>query len=253
MLFKNWLYIFLFFLIAWTKEQRAKSKEQWALLVSSLPNRRPRRPLLLWTSLSHGPPCPGSAAIVMSSRSGCVPFVLRMMDPNTFSMKQVVLSVLTALICKLWRRADTGSIWSAWRGTPLWEQMVAPLGLCRARIAGMRSSRITETTQQCLNGGHRAFAVQDIRPIVPRRMLTTQMWTTFGKLRNKKKHGALSRQKNTHFGASATQQDVKGIWITADAIVDKKRAMLFVAFPYHKSRLCIVVILFKNWNDFFYW
>ena len=121
--------------------------------------------------------------------------------------------------------------------------MVAPLGLCRARIAGMRSSRITETTQQCLNGGHRAFAVQDIRPIVPRRMLTTQMWTTLGKVRNKKKHVALSRQKNTYFGAPATQKDVKGIWITVHAIVGKQHAMLFVAFPYRKSALFSCYVL----------
>ena len=121
--------------------------------------------------------------------------------------------------------------------------MVTPLGLCRARIAGMKCSRITETTQQCLNGGHRAFVAQDIRPIVPRRMLTTQMWTTLGKVRNKKKHVALSRMKNTHFGASATQKDGKGIWKTAHATVGKQRAILFVAFPYHKSRLWIVVIL----------
>ena len=110
------------------------------------------------TSLNRGPPCPKSAAIVMSSRIGRVQFVWMMLVPNTRSMRPVVLSVLTALICKLWRRADTGSIWSVWRATPSWEQMVAPLGLCRARIAGMRCSRITETTQQCLNGGHRAFA-----------------------------------------------------------------------------------------------
>jgi hypothetical protein len=124
--------------------------------------------------------------------------------------------------------------------------MVAPLGLCRAQIAGMKSSRITETTQQCLNGGHRAFAVQDIKPIVPRRMLTTQMWTTLGKVRNKKKHVSLSLPENTHFGASATQQDVKGIWITAHVIVGKQHAMLFVAFPYRKSALfsCYVFRVF---------
>jgi hypothetical protein len=73
-------------------------------------------------------------------------------------------------------------------------------------------------------------------------MLTTQMWTTLGKLRNKKKHVALSRQKNTHFGASATQKDVKGIWITAHAIVGKQHAMLFVAFPYHKSALFLCYV-----------
>ena len=120
--------------------------------------------------------------------------------------------------------------------------MVAPLGLCRARIAGMRSSRITETTQQCLNGGHRAFAVQDIRPIVPRRMLTTQMWTTLGKVRNKKKHVSLSLPENTHFGASATQKDVKGIRITVHALVGKQHAMLFVAFPYRKSALFLCYV-----------
>ena len=134
--------------------QRTKNKvfdsKQCALL---------KKTSLSITSLNHGPPCPRSAAIVMSSGIGRVPFVWRMMVLNTASMRLVVLCVLTALICKLWHRADTGSIWSVWRATPSWEQMVTPLGLCRARIAGMKCSRITETTQQCLNGGHRAFAV----------------------------------------------------------------------------------------------
>ena len=53
------------------------------------------------TSLKRGPLCPRSAAIVMSSRIGRVPFVWMMLVPNTRSMSSAVLCVLTALICKL--------------------------------------------------------------------------------------------------------------------------------------------------------
>ena len=76
--------------------QRTKNKvfdiKQCALL---------KQTSLSTTSLNHGPPCPRSAAIVMSNRIGRVPFVWMMLVPNTRSMSSAVLCVLTALICKL--------------------------------------------------------------------------------------------------------------------------------------------------------